>query len=74
MKKIILSIVVVFVSLVSMAQKPEYFQTMGETLGQYANCKDVARFSGFGQQIRNGLPMSKRPNGFLCIIMRIATS
>jgi hypothetical protein len=50
MKKIILSIVVVFVSLVSMAQKPEYFQTMGETLSQYSTCKNVADFQALGNK------------------------
>ena len=44
MKRIILSIAVVFVSLVSMAQKPEYFQAMGETLGQFATVKSPADF------------------------------
>lgn len=50
MKKIILSIVVVLVSLVSMAQKPEYYQAMGETLGQYANCQSVADFQALGNK------------------------
>jgi hypothetical protein len=50
MKKIILSIAVVLISLVSMAQKPEYFQTMGETLGEYANCKGVADFQALGNK------------------------
>lgn len=50
MKKIILSLAVVFISLVSMAQKPEYYQTMGETLGQYANCKNVADFQELGNK------------------------
>ncbi len=50
MKKIILSIAVVLISLVSMAQKPEYYQTMGETLGQYATCKSVADFQALGNK------------------------
>lgn len=50
MKKIILSFAVVLISLVSMAQKPEYFQTMGETLGEYANCKGVADFQALGNK------------------------
>lgn len=50
MKKIILSLAVVLVSLVSMAQKPEYHQTMGETLGQYATCKSVADFQALGNK------------------------
>lgn len=52
MKKIILSIAVVFVSLVSMAQKPEYLQTMGETLGQYATCQNVADFQALGNKFQ----------------------
>jgi len=50
MKKIILSIAVVLVSLVSMAQKPEYFQAMGETLGQFATCKSVDDFQALGNK------------------------
>jgi len=50
MKKIILSLAVVLVSLVSMAQKPEYYQAMGETLGQYANCQSVADFQALGNK------------------------
>jgi hypothetical protein len=50
MKKITLIIAVVFVSLVSKAQKPEYFQTMGEALGQYANCKGVEDFQALGNK------------------------
>ena len=50
MKKIILSIAVVLISLVSMAQKPEYYQTMGETLREYANCKGVADFQALGNK------------------------
>ncbi|MDP3180434.1 MAG: hypothetical protein Q8M67_01285, partial [Bacteroidota bacterium] len=41
---------VVFVSLVSKAQKPEYFQTMGETLGQYAKCQSVEDFQALGNK------------------------
>jgi hypothetical protein len=50
MKKIILLIAVVLISLVSMAQKPEYYQTMGETLGEYANCKGVPDFQALGNK------------------------
>lgn len=50
MKKFTLIIVVVLVSLVSQAQKPEYLQTMGETLGQYANCQSVADFQDLGNK------------------------
>lgn len=44
MKKIILFLAVVLVSLVSMAQKPEYYQAMGETLSQFAAVKSPADF------------------------------
>jgi hypothetical protein len=50
MKKIILSIAVVLVSLVSMAQKPEYYQTMGETLGQFATVQSVADMQALGNK------------------------
>lgn len=50
MKKIILSIAVVLVSLVTIAQKPEYFQSMGETLSQYASCKDASDFQALGNK------------------------
>jgi hypothetical protein len=50
MKKIILSLAVVLISLASMAQKAEYYQTMGETLGQFATCKDVADFQALGNK------------------------
>ena len=52
MKKVILSIAVVLVSLASMAQKPEYFKTMGETLGQFSTCKDVADFQALGNKFQ----------------------
>ncbi len=52
MKKIFLVLAVVLVSLVSMAQKPEYFQTMGETLGQYANCQSPADFQDLGNKFQ----------------------
>ncbi|HEX7585159.1 MAG TPA: hypothetical protein VF373_10755, partial [Prolixibacteraceae bacterium] len=50
MKKVILSLAIVLVSIVSMAQKPEYYQAMGETLGQYATCKSVADFQALGNK------------------------
>jgi len=50
MKKIILSLAVVLVSLVSMAQKPEYMQAMGETLGGFSTCKNVEDFLALGNK------------------------
>ena len=52
MKKIILSIAVVLFSIVSMAQKPEFMQTMGETLGQFATCKNLADFQALGNKFQ----------------------
>lgn len=52
MKKVILSLAVVLCSLVSMSQKPEYYQAMGETLGQYANAKSVADFQALGNKFQ----------------------
>jgi len=50
MKKIILSLAVLFVSFASMAQKSEFIQTMGETLGQFSTCKNVADFQALGNK------------------------
>jgi len=50
MKKIVLSIAVVLFSLVVMAQKAEFYQTMGETLPQYGTCKSVADFQALGNK------------------------
>ena len=50
MKKFTLILAVVLVSLVSKAQKPEYLQKMGETLGQYANCQNVEDFQALGNK------------------------
>ena len=50
MKKIILSFAVLFFSLTLMAQKPEFLQSMGETLGQFSTCKNVADFQALGNK------------------------
>jgi len=52
MKKIFLSLAVLFVSLVSMAQKPEFLQTMGETLSQFSTCKNAADFQALGNKFQ----------------------
>ena len=52
MKRIILSIAVLLVSMVTIAQNAEFLQTMGETLGQYATCKDVADFQSLGNKFQ----------------------
>ena len=52
MKKIILSIAVVLVSLASMAQKSEFLETMGETLGQFSTCRNVSDFQALGNKFQ----------------------
>lgn len=52
MKKITLVIAVLLVNMVSIAQKPEFFQTMGETLGQYSSCMTVADFQALGNKFQ----------------------
>lgn len=52
MKKIILSIAVLLVSLASMAQKSEFLKSMGETLAQYSTCKNVADFQALGNKFQ----------------------
>ncbi len=50
MKKIILSLVVAFLSLVSTAQKPEYFRAMGETLSQFSTVGSVPEMQALGNR------------------------
>jgi hypothetical protein len=50
MKKFTLIIAVVLVSLVSKAQNPEYVQKMGQTLGEFTNCKTVEDFQALGNK------------------------
>lgn len=50
MKKFTLILAVVLVGFVSKAQKPEYFQAMGEALGQYAKCQNVEDFQALGNK------------------------
>lgn len=52
MKKLILLFTVVLFSLVSMAQKAEYFKAMGETLGQYAFCKSPSDFQALSNKFQ----------------------
>ncbi len=52
MKKIILSFAVVLISFVSMAQKAEFYQAMGETLSGYASSKSVADFQELGNKFQ----------------------
>ncbi len=52
MKKIILLLAIVVVSLVSKAQKPEYFQTMGETLSQFSTVRSVSDMQALGNKFQ----------------------
>jgi len=50
MKKFILSVTVMLVSLLSMAQKTEFLQTMQETLSEFPKCKNVADVQALGNK------------------------
>lgn len=50
MKKTILTIAVVFLAMFSQAGSPEYMKIMGETLGQYQNCKSVEDFQSLANK------------------------
>jgi len=50
MKKNILSIAILFLSLTAMSQSKEYFQVMGETLGGFQNCKTIDDFQALGNK------------------------
>jgi len=52
MKKNLLSIAFVLVNLFASAQKPEFIQSMGETLGQFATCRNVADFQALGNKFK----------------------
>jgi hypothetical protein len=52
MKKIIFTIAVLLVSLLSMAQKPEYLQAMGETLGGFSGVTGVDDFQALGNKFQ----------------------
>jgi hypothetical protein len=50
MKTIIFAIVIVAASLSGMAQNNEYNSTMGQALGQYAECKTIDDFQALGNR------------------------
>ena len=52
MKRIILSVTVVLFSMAAMAQNPQFFRSMGETLAQYSNCKSVTDFQSLGNKFQ----------------------
>lgn len=50
MKKIVILLAVVMVTLVSVAQKTEYYQAMGETLGQFSTVGSAADMQALGNK------------------------
>lgn len=52
MKKIILTLAIALISIVSMAQKAEFYKAMGETLAQHASCKSPADFQNLGNKFQ----------------------
>ena len=52
MKKFIFLLVVVLFNLAAMAQKPEFLQTMGETLGEFSNVQNVADMQALGNKFQ----------------------
>jgi hypothetical protein len=52
MKKTILSLAIVLFSLLSVAQTTDFQQTMGETLGQFSTCRNVADFQALGNKFQ----------------------
>ena len=52
MKRITLMIAALLVCMGAIAQKPEYFQTMGETLSQYSSCRSVADFQALANKFQ----------------------
>ncbi len=50
MKTTLISFALMLASFAGMSQKPEYYQAMGESLGQYANCRSVEDFQALGNK------------------------
>lgn len=50
MKTLFTSLIVSLISLASVAQTNEYYQTMGESLGQYASCRTIDDFQALGNR------------------------
>jgi len=63
MKTTILSIAIIFTALTSKSQNMEFAGAMGETLGQYSNCKSVSDFQALGN--RFGLIANAEKNEWL---------
>lgn len=50
MKTTLISFALMLASFAGMSQKPEYYQAMGESLGQYANCRSIEDFQALGNK------------------------
>jgi len=50
MKTTLITLTIMLVSFTGMSQKNEYYQAMGETLGQYATCRTVEDFQALGNR------------------------
>lgn len=52
MKTTFFALIISLISFVGYSQKPEYFQAMGESLGQYANCRTTEDFQALGNRFK----------------------
>ena len=52
MKKLVFFVSVLLVSLTLKAQKPDFFQAMGETLGEFATAKSVSDMQELGNKFQ----------------------
>lgn len=50
MKTTLITLMLTLLSIAGMSQKEEFYQAMGETLGQYANCKTTEDFQALGNK------------------------
>lgn len=50
MKTTLITIALMLASFAGMSQKPEYYQAMRESLGQYANCRTIDDFQALGNR------------------------
>jgi hypothetical protein len=53
MKTTFITLIIALITLTGFSQKPEYYQAMGESLGQYANCKTPEDFQALGNRFRH---------------------
>ncbi|MBS4061804.1 MAG: hypothetical protein KG029_15515 [Bacteroidetes bacterium] len=50
MKTSFITLIITLIALTGFSQKPEYYQAMGESLGQYASCKTPEDFQALGNR------------------------